>query len=147
MNRTISIVLIVAMALQTVGCSTWRPLARGFAVSEDERQSLMRVQVLGKLKEGMSVRIMIREGTTTLIKSRVFECVIEEITNTTLTVNPAPSYFHGDDRKEITLRFADIVSIENRSYRISRLEDFLAGVAFGALLSFFGIAVSFANTE
>ena len=28
MMRAISIVLIVAIALQTVGCSTWRPLVR-----------------------------------------------------------------------------------------------------------------------
>ena len=28
MTRAMSIVLIVTIALQTVGCSTWRPLAR-----------------------------------------------------------------------------------------------------------------------
>ena len=39
-----------------------RPLARVNEVSEDNRQSSMRDQVLGKLTEGMRVRIRIREG-------------------------------------------------------------------------------------
>ncbi len=36
MMRAISIVLIVAIALQTVGCSTWRPLVRATRIAEDD---------------------------------------------------------------------------------------------------------------
>ena len=41
MMRAISIVLIVAIALQTVGCSTWRPLVRANEVSEDNNPTSM----------------------------------------------------------------------------------------------------------
>ena len=77
MIRAINIVLIVAIALQTVGCSTWKPLARTHEVPEDDRQSSMRDQVLGKLKEGMAIRIRIRDGTPTQIKGQVLECIVE----------------------------------------------------------------------
>ena len=69
MMRAISIFLIIAIALQTVGCTTMRPLARVNEVSEDNRQSSMRDQVLGKLTEGMRVRIRIREGARAPDKS------------------------------------------------------------------------------
>ena len=70
MTRAISIVLIVAIALQTVGCSTWRPLALANNVPEDSRQSSMREQVLGKLEEGMAVRITILEGASAPIEEK-----------------------------------------------------------------------------
>ncbi len=49
MTRAINIVLVLAIALQTVGCSSWRPLARANEVSEDNRQASMRDKVLSKL--------------------------------------------------------------------------------------------------
>ena len=38
MTRAMSIVLIVAIALQTVGCTAWRPLARMNEVGEANRE-------------------------------------------------------------------------------------------------------------
>ena len=76
MTRAISIVLILAIALQTVGCSTWRPLARVNKGAEDDKQSSMREQVIERLTEGMRIRLKIRDGAETPIKFRVFECVI-----------------------------------------------------------------------
>ena len=70
MMRAISIVLIVAIALQTVGCSAWRPLARMNEAPEDARRASMRNQVLGKLKEGMAVRIRILEGASAPIEEK-----------------------------------------------------------------------------
>ena len=86
MTRAMSIVLIVAIALQTVGCSTWKPLARTNVVPGDDRQATMRDQVLGKLTEGMRARIKIREGIHAPIKSEVIEGKIETIGPKSLTV-------------------------------------------------------------
>lgn len=79
MIRAISIVLTVAIALQTVGCSTWRTAARLKDVPESNREAAMRSQVIGKLTEGMRVRIEIREGTRLPIEGLVIVCVIEDI--------------------------------------------------------------------
>ncbi len=70
MMRAISIVLIVAIALQSFGCSTWRPVVRVAKSADDDRQSSMRDQVLGKLKEGMAVRIRILEGASAPIEEK-----------------------------------------------------------------------------
>ena len=131
MIRAISIVLIVAIALQTVGCSTWRPLARVDEVPEVNRHSSMRLQSMGKLKEGMRVRIRIRTGTGTPIKGRVIECVIEKIGHTSLNVTPFTSRGRGN---EIALRYADIVSIEYRESDNSGV--FVLGLGVGAVLGF-----------
>ena len=130
MTRAISIVLIAAIALQTVGCSTWQPLARASKVHEDDKQSSMRDQVLGKLKEGMRVRIGIREDAAP-ITGRVVECVINKIGHTSLTVTPFTSFARGN---EITLHYADIVSIEYRESDGS--EAFIVGVGVGSVLCF-----------
>ena len=60
MTRTISILLIAAIALQTVGCSTWKPLARTNDVPEDAKQTVMQGEFPGKLKEGMRATIKFR---------------------------------------------------------------------------------------
>ena len=133
MMRASSIVLIVAIALQTVGCSTWRPLARMNVVSEYDRQSSMREQVLEKLKEGMAVRIRIREGTRTPTKGEVIECVIEEIGQARLTVTPVTSYLHSKVKRNLTLYYSDIVSIENRESD-HKFVIFATGVLGGAAL-------------
>ncbi len=132
MIRAISIVLTVAIAMQTVGCSTWQPLARVNEISVEKRQSSMREQVLEKLKEGMRVRLRIRPGTRAPITGRVFECVIERIGHTSLTVIPYTSFGWG---VEITLRYADIVNIEYRSGRDST--GLVGGGIVGLLLSYF----------
>ena len=69
-KRAISFVLIVTIALQSFGCSTWRPLARLNDVRENERQASMPDQVVGKLKEGMAVRIRILEGASAPIEEK-----------------------------------------------------------------------------
>ena len=122
MIRTINIVVIVAIALQTVGCTTWRPLARASKVTEDDRQSSMRNQVLGKLKEGMVVRIEILEGTYVPIKGQIIECVIEKVGLTSLTLTPFKGYARRNDGTEFTLRYTDIVSIEYRQVGDSTID-------------------------
>ena len=141
MTRAMSIVLIVAIALQTVGCSTWRPLARASKVHDDERQPTVREQVLGKIKEGMVVRIRIREGTRTPFKGRVLECVIEEIGQARLTVTPITSYFHSNFKRNLTLYYSDIVSIENRESDHTFVV-FAAGVLGGAALGYYLILIA-----
>ena len=133
MMRAINIVLIVTIALQTVGCSTWRPVARANEVTEDDRQSSMRDQVLGKLKEGMAVRLRILEGTHLSIKGRVIDCIIEKIGLTSLTVTPMSFYAPGNVSRKLTLHYSDIASIE---YRESNRERgaFVEGFAVGAMV-------------
>ena len=133
MTRAISIVLIATIGLQTVGCSTWRPLARGNAVSEDGRQTYMREQVLGKLKEGMAVRITIRDGTPAPFKRHVIECIIEEIGQESLTLVPIADHIRGTVTREFRLNFTDILHIENREFNRG-LSNFTLGLAGGAIL-------------
>ena len=137
MMRAISIVLIVTIALQAVGCSTWRPLTCANEVPEDDRQSSMREQVLGKLTEGTRARIKIREGTRAPVIGRVFVCVIEKVGPTSLTVTAsARSVFPDNSSRRVTLRYSDIESVEyresNRGFGI-----FVAGVAVGTLVGFY----------
>ena len=137
MIRAMSIVLIVAIALQTVGCSTWRPLALANNVPEDSRQSSMREQVLGKLTEGTRARIKIREGTRAPVIGRVFVCVIEKVGPTSLTVTAsARSVFPDNSSRRVTLRYSDIESVEyresNRGFGV-----FVAGIAVGTLVGFY----------
>ena len=141
MTRAMSIVLIVAIALQTVGCSTWQPLVRASEASEDKGQSSMREQALRKLKEGMAVRIRIREGTRTPFKGEVIECVIEEIGQARLTVTPITSYFHSNFKRNLTLYYSDIVSIENRESDHTFVV-FAAGVLGGAALGYYLILIA-----
>lgn len=138
MIRAISIVLIVAIALQTVGCSSWKPLARANEVSEDKRESSMREQVLGKLKEGKRVRIRIREGARTRIKGRMIDCIIDKIGHTTLTVVPFTPYAGGNNRREYSLRYADIICIEFRES-----QDLLPVFVAGAILGLFAVGFVF----
>ena len=133
MIRTISIVLIVAIALQTVGCSSWRPLARANRVAEDDRQTSMRDQVLGKLTEGLAVRIRIRAGTHLLIKGEVIEGIIERVGVTSLTVTTMTFYAPGNVNRELTLHFSEIESIEYRESN-RELGAFVAGFAVGPMV-------------
>ncbi len=145
MMRAISIVLIVTIALQVVGCSAWRPLARMNEAPEDARQASMRNQVLGKLKEGMVVRIEILEGTYVPIKGQIIECVIEKVGLTSLTLTPFKGYARRNDGTEFTLRYTDIVSIQYRQVGDSTI--LVGGVVVGAVLGFFGIAIIAFNEQ
>ncbi len=147
MTRTISIVLILAIALQTVGCSTWRPLAPVNEIPESDGQASMRNQVLGKLKEGMVVRITIREGATVSMKGQVIECVIEKVRLTSLSATPLMGYAIGNDETEFMLQYADIASIEIRSVRYRGSYFFLGGVAIGTILGFLIPAIGFATAD
>lgn len=139
MIRAISIVLIAAIALQTVGCSSWRPLTRANEVPEDSKKASMRDQVLGKLSEGMVVRIEIREGTLTPIKGRVIECLIKEVGPASLTVTHFKGFAGGKYGPEFTLQYTDIVSIEYR--QVPNLPILVAAIAVGTVLGFFGTAI------
>ncbi len=137
MIRAISIILIVAIALQTVGCSTWKPLARVDAVPEDDRQSSMRKQILGRLTVGMRARITVREGAPAPIIGRVIECVIGKVGPTSLTVAASARFvFPDNSSRRVTLRYSDIESVEyqesNRGFGV-----FAAGVAIGTLAGFY----------
>lgn len=142
MTRAISIVLIATIGLQTVGCTTWRQVARMKQVPEANREASMRDQVFGKLKEGMRVKIRVREDAPTPFEGQVIICVIEKVGPTSLTVNLFRSNFDGNDRRESTLRFADIVSIEYRTAR--GLPVFLAGFAVGVVFVYFAFALPIA---
>lgn len=145
MTRAISIVLIAAIALQTVGCSTWKPLARAGEVPEEDKQSSMRDQVLANLQEGMRVKIRVREGTAAPIKGASLEFVIEKIGETALTVTPITFYVRNTKKKPFRLPYADIVGIE---YRVaSDLAVFVGGVAIGAILAYVAIWLSFRGAD
>lgn len=136
MRRAISIVLVVAIALQTVGCSTWKPLTREGEVPEDDKQSSVRDLVLGRLKEGMRVRIRIREGVRAPIKGQTIEGRMDKVGLNALTLTPFNSYAPGNVSKELTLPYADIASIEYvETHRISRV--FVAGLAVGVILGYY----------
>ena len=146
MIRAISIVLVVAIALQTAGCSSWRHLARASDVIEDESQSTMQDRVLGKLKEGMAVRIKIRESTPAPIKGRVIECIIEEIGQTSLTLIPITDHIRGTAKREFSLHFTDILHIEYRKFDRG-LSNFTLGVAAGATLGLVLLVVALSQVE
>ena len=152
MIRAISIVLILAIALQTVGCSSWRPLTSANKVAENKRHQLIRDEAFGKLMEGMRVKMRIREGTGVLIDRQVFKCVIKGVGLTSLTVMPVTpltpfmSSVRIRARKRITLKYSDIVSIEYDSDRGRGLTVFLVGVGVGTILGFLGFAFHFARS-
>ena len=137
MIRAISIVLIFAIALQTVGCSTWKPLARVDEVREDDRQASTEEQLRWNLTEGTRVRIHIREGARTWIKGRVIDCIIESIGHTTVTVIPFTPYAGGNERRVYSLRFVDIASVEFRESQ--HLHHVFAA---GAVLGFFAMGLA-----
>ncbi|MCY3766575.1 MAG: hypothetical protein OXH06_14245 [Gemmatimonadetes bacterium] len=137
MTRAMSIVLTVAIALQTIGCSTWRPLARAGEIPADDRQSSMRKQVLGRLTVGMRARIEIREGAPAPVIGRVIECFIEKVGPTSLTVTASARFVFPDNlSRRVTLRYSDIESVEyqesNRGFGV-----FAAGVVIGTLAGFY----------
>ena len=138
MIRVISIVLILAIALQTVACTTWRQVVQMKEVPEANREVSIREQALEQLKEGMRVRIRIWSGIRTPIKGRVIDCTIEEIGHTTLTVIPFIPYAGGNDRKEYSLRYVDIASVEFRESH-----DLLPVFVAGTMLGFFAIGLVF----
>ena len=142
MKRSVSIVLLVAIPFQTVACSTWQPLVRVNEASEGIDQTSMREQVLDKLKEGTRVRISVRAGAPAPITGQVFECVIEEIGDNSLTVTPFTSFARGRDRREFTLRYTDIVSIEYRGVARKSLV-FAGGLTTGVILGFLVAGIAF----
>lgn len=143
MIRSVSIVLIVAVALHTVGCSTWRHVARGIKVSDDYRQSSLQDRILDKLKEGMRVRIRIRDGANAPVNGQVFVCVIDEVNATSLKVTPFKSPSQGRDERVYTIHYADITSIEEyRGYGRKSLV-FVAGLTTGVILTFYCLVLAF----
>lgn len=145
MTRAISILLIAAIALQTVGCSTWRPLARTSEASEDESLSTMRDRVIGELRKDMAVRIGVLEGAHLPIKGRVVDCIIENIGQTSLTLIPIADHIRGTVKREFRLRYADIVSIEYRESDDSKV--FVTGLAAGAVVGILLLGVVLSGIE
>lgn len=145
MMRGISIVLIVAIAIQTVGCTTWRPLVRVNKAADGDRQTSVRDHVLGKLNEGMAVRIRILEGTHLQIKSRVVDCIIEKIGPTSVKVTPMSFYAPGNVSRELTIHYSDIESIEYRESDDSKV--FVTGLAAGAVVGILLLRVVLSGIE
>lgn len=133
MTLTIRIVLIVAIAVQTVGCSTWRPLARVTEIPDDDRQASMREQVMGAFIEGMRVRIRIRKGAGARVKGQLIECEIKKVDLTSLTVTQIGFFDRNHSKRDLTLNYADIENIEYRDGE-GLWGVFIAGVAGGAVL-------------
>lgn len=100
---------------------------------------------MGKLKEGMVVRIRIREGTSAPVQGQVIECVVERVSLTSLTVSPFRGYALRSDGTEFSLRYTDIASIEYR--QVGESAALVGGVIVGAILGFFGIAVIVFNDQ
>ena len=146
MTRAMSIVLIVAIALQTVGCTAWRPLARMNEVGEANREAWMRDQVLVKLKEGMAVRIRIREGTPAPIKGNILECIVEEIGQTSLTLIPITDHIRDTVKREFRLHFADILHIEKREFNRG-LTTFEIGLAVGTAICLYLIIHAWSRVQ
>ena len=144
--RTINIVLIVAVALQTVGCSTWQPLVRANEVSEHNRNSPVRDQVLGKLTEGMRVRIGIREGAAAPIKGNILECIVEEIGQTSMTLIPITDHIRDTVKREFRLHFADILHIEKREFNRG-LTTFEIGLAVGTAICLYLIIHAWSRVQ
>ncbi len=138
MMRAISIVLIVAIALQTFGCSTWRPIAHLNDVPEDANQTLKQGQFPGKLKEGMRATIKIRPATRTPINGRVIECIIERVGPTSLTVIPMTFSAPSNASRKLTLNYSDIENIEY-SESEGAFPAF-GGVVLGLLLVAYGLS-------
>ncbi len=139
MIRAISIVLIVTIALQSFGCSTWRPLARLNDVPENAKQTLIQGQFPGKLKEGMRVRIRIREGRRVSTTGEVIDGIIKRVGQTSFTVIPMTFYAPSNVSRELTLHYSDIESIEFRESK-GGLHAFFAGVGVGAVLGLLLVA-------
>ena len=59
----------------------------------------------------MRVRIRIRAGVQTPIKGQVFECIVEEIGQESLTVIPITDHIRGTAKREFRLQFTDIEQI------------------------------------
>ena len=142
MTRAISILLIAAIALQTVGCSTWQPQVRVNEASEEIDQTSMRERVLDKLKEGTRVRISVRAGTPAPITGRAFECIIEKIGHSSLTLAPFTSFARRNHGREFTLRYADIATIEYRGVARKSLV-FAGGLSTGVILGFLVAGIAF----
>ena len=136
MTRAISIMLTVAIALQTIGCSTWRPIAQINDVPEDAKQTLIQGQFPGKLKEGMRATIKFRPVTLAPIKGRSIECIIETAGPTKLTIIPMTFNAPSNAGRKLTFLYSDIESIEYRESEGSfpAFGGVLAGVILTALL-------------
>ena len=141
MTRVISIVLIAAIAFQTVGCSTWQ-LVRVNEGSDESGESSMREQPPWNLKEGMHVRIRIRPGTRVPIRGRIIEGIIEKVGPTSVTVIPTtisgPNTWAGN----VTLHHSAIVSIEFRESS-GGSEGIWAGLAAGMILSYYLLRLAY----
>lgn len=135
MIRAISTVLVVAIALQTVGCSTWKPLVRASEVDENDGQSALGEQMHWNLTKGTRVRVRIREGSPAPIKGRVIECVVVKVDLTSLTITPVAFFDRNNAGRDITLRYSDIESIEYR--KRNNWEIFALGIGVGGVLAFF----------
>ncbi|MDE3001607.1 MAG: hypothetical protein OXU79_21235 [Gemmatimonadota bacterium] len=142
MTRAISIVLIVAIALQTVGCSTWRPIAHLNDVPEDGKQTLIQGQFPGKLKKGMRATIKIRPEARAPINGRVIECIVEKVGPTTLTIIPMTFNAPSNAGRKLTLLYSDIESIEYRESEgnLPAFGGVVAGVILGLLLIGYGLS-------
>ncbi len=136
MIRAISVVLIAAVALQTVGCSTWQPLARVNEDPDENGKSSMRGQFPWNFNEGMRVRIRVRPDTPAPIRGRVIEGIIKKVGPSSVTVIPKTFYGIINTSWDVTLHYSSIVSIEFRATSgVSK--GFMAGLAAGTILSYY----------
>ena len=101
-------------------------------------------QVLGKLKEGMAVRIRIRDGTRGPTKGEVIEGIIEKVGLTSLTVTTFTYYAPGNVSRELALHYSDIESIEIRKFDSEKTLVVLAAVSATA---FFLLYWAFSGLE
>ncbi len=112
MTRVIHIVLIAAMLLQATGCAVRPHVIRQRADSLAVIPVQFREEAYLRLRKGMRARIVLRENASVPLQNRVIEGTIETVGIRSLTILSRARFGRGGERERITLRYADIASIE-----------------------------------
>lgn len=108
MTRVITIVLIVAIALQTVGCA---PTIRMRKFSLDSSQDQIRKDAQQILKKGMQATIFLRRNARVPFSGRILECVIERAGTESLIVTVKPKYLAIGSARRYAFTYSDIMTI------------------------------------
>lgn len=108
MIRSVSIVLVVAIALQTIGCA---PVIQMREFSQDNTQNQIREDAQRILKKGMQTTIFLRKELGERFGVRILECVIVKAGPETLTVTVKPKYLAIGSARKCTFRYSDLMAI------------------------------------
>jgi hypothetical protein len=128
--KIISMMLIVTMLLQTVGCSTLRPL-----------KTLNQTEIKpDEMKKRVSVRILLKPESNMPFKERRFTCKIQEINPDAVTVKVVGVH-RFDTRREYRILISDIQEMEILERKVQKVKT-LAATAIAGFLIFFAVSVA-----